>query len=225
MKKSWIVIGIILFVVVVTGASCVGRYNSLVTLNESVTTAWAQVENVLQRRNDLIPNLVSTVQGYAAQEQKVFIDVAEARAKAGGAQTVPQKVDAENQLTAALGRLMVVVERYPELKSNQNFMALQDELAGTENRIAVERMRYNEAVKAYNVFVRRFPNNVIAGIFGYARENVYFKAEEAAKVAPKVDFGMVPQGPKPAPAPAPMPAPAAPKPAPQPTAPVPGGGN
>jgi len=205
MKKKWVVIGIILLVLVVLG---VGRYNQLVTFNESVSTAWAQVENVLQRRNDLIPNLVSTVKGYAAQEQKVFIDVTEARAKVGGAATIPEKVEANNQLTAALSRLLLVVERYPDLKSNQNFLALQDELAGTENRIAVERMRYNEAVKAYNVFVRRFPNNIIAGIFGYARENIYFKAVEEAGRPPKVDFGMVPQGPKPAPAPAPAPTPA-----------------
>lgn len=205
MKKVWIVLGVIALILVISGASCVGRYNELVTLNESVSTAWAQVENVLQRRNDLIPNLVNTVKGYAAQEQKVFIDVAEARSKVGGATTIPEKVDANNQLTAALGRLMVVVERYPDLKSNQNFLALQDELAGTENRIAVERMRYNEAVKAYNVYVRRFPNNILAGVFGYARENVYFKAEEAAKEAPKVDFGMQPQSPTPGAAPVPAP--------------------
>jgi len=210
MKKMWIAVGVAVFIVLVTGGSCVGKYNALVTLNESVTTAWAQVENVLQRRNDLIPNLVNTVKGYAAQEQKVFIDVAEARSKVGGATSIPDKVDANNQLTAALGRLMVVVERYPDLKSNQNFMALQDELAGTENRIAVERMRYNETVKEYNVFVRRFPNNMISGIFGYARENVYFKADEAAKTAPTVDFGMQPQGVKPAPAAPTAPAPAAP---------------
>lgn len=197
MKKVWIVVAIITLVLIGIGGSCTGKYNELVTLNESVTTAWAQVENVLQRRNDLIPNLVNTVKGYAAQEQKVFIDVAEARSKVGGATTIPDKIDANNQLTAALGRLLLVVERYPELKSNQNFLALQDELAGTENRIAVERMRYNDTVKAYNVFVRRFPNNFLASIFGYARENVYFKAEEGAKTAPKVDFDMQPQGPKP----------------------------
>jgi LemA protein len=192
MKKALIIIGIIVFVALVIGGSIVGRYNQLVTLNESVTTAWAQVENVLQRRNDLIPNLVNTVKGYAAHEQKVFIDVTEARAKVGQAATVPEKVDANNQLTAALGRLLLVVENYPELKANQNFLALQDELAGTENRIAVERMRYNDAVKAYNVFVRRFPNNVIAMLFGYSRENVYFKADEGAKTAPKVDFTTTP---------------------------------
>lgn len=188
MQKKWIWIFAIALLLIFSGASCVGRYNHLVTLNESVATAWAQVENVLQRRNDLIPNLVNTVKGYAAHEQKVFIDVTEARAKVGGATTIPEKVEANNQLTAALGRLLLVVERYPDLKANQNFLALQDELAGTENRIAVERMRYNEAVKAYNVFVRRFPNNFLAMIFGYARENIYFKAEEGAKTAPEVKF-------------------------------------
>lgn len=189
MKKSWIIAIIIVIVIFIAGSSCVGKYNTLVTLNESVDTAWAQVENVLQRRNDLIPNLVNTVKGYAAHEQKVFIDVTEARAKVGQAKSVPDKVAANNQLTAALGRLLLVVERYPDLKANQNFLALQDELAGTENRIAVERRRYNEAVKGYNVFVRRFPNNLIAGLFGYARESIYFKAAEEAKEVPKVEFG------------------------------------
>lgn len=188
MKTKWIVLIIILIVLLVGGGSCVGKYNQLVTLNESVDTAWAQVENVLQRRNDLIPNLVNTVKGYATHEQKTFIDVTEARAKVGQAQTIPQKVEANNQLTAALGRLLLVVERYPDLKANQNFLALQDELAGTENRIAVERKRYNDAVKQYNVFVRMFPNNFIAMIFGYARENVYFKADEGAEKAPEVKF-------------------------------------
>lgn len=188
MKKIWIVLGVVVLIVFGVGASCVGKYNEVVTLNESVSNAWAQVENVLQRRNDLIPNLVNTVKGYAAHEQKVFIDVTEARAKVGQAKTIPEKVDANNQLTSAIGRLLVVAENYPELKANQNFLALQDELAGTENRIAVERMRYNDVVKTYNTFVRRFPNNIIAGIFGYSRENVYFKAEEGAKAAPKVDF-------------------------------------
>ena len=221
MKKTWIVVAIIVVLAIGIGGSCVGRYNEIVTLNESVATSWAQVENVLQRRNDLIPNLVSTVKGYAAQEQKVFIDVAEARAKAGGATTIPDKVAANNQLSAALGRLMLVVERYPDLKSNQNFMALQDELAGTENRIAVERMRYNEAVKAYNVYVRRFPANILASMFGYARENIYFKADEGAKAAPTVDFNSMPAAPTPPPVaapaqePAPTPTPAT---APAPTA-------
>ena len=196
MKKILWIVGILVLLVLILGGSCVGKYNQLVTLNENVSKSWAQVENVLQRRNDLIPNLVNTVKGYAAQEQKVFIDVTEARAKVGGATTIPDKVAANNELTAALSRLLLVVENYPQLKSNQNFLALQDELAGTENRIAVERMRYNESVMAYNSFVRMFPNNIIAGIFGYARENVYFKSVEEAKTAPKVDFGMEPKGPK-----------------------------
>ncbi len=195
MKKKWIVLGIIVLAIIILGGSCAGKYNQIVTLNETVETSWAQVENVLQRRNDLIPNLVETVKGIAAQEQKVFIDVAEARAKVGGAATIPDKIAANNQLTAALGRLLLVVERYPDIKSNRNFLALQDELAGTENRIAVERKRYNDSVRSYNVFVRRFPNNLIAGIFGYSKEDVYFKAEEGAEQAPKVDFGMKPGSP------------------------------
>ena len=192
MKKIWIVLGALVLFVVAIVASGVGRYNSIVTLNESVQTAWAQVETVLQRRNDLIPNLVATVQGYAAHEAKVFTDVTEARAKVGSAKSIPDKVEANNSLTSAIGRLLVVSENYPELKANQNFIALQDELAGTENRISVERKRYNDAVNSYNVLVRRFPNNLIAAAFGYTRENVYFKADEAAKAAPKVNFGPPP---------------------------------
>ena len=185
MKKTWIVVAIVVVLAIGIGGSCVGRYNEIVTLNESVATGWAQVENVLQRRNDLIPNLVNTVKGYAAQEQKVFIDVAEARAKAGGAATIPEKVEANNQLTAALGRLMLVVERYPELKSNQNFLALQDELAGTENRIAVARTDYNAAVKSYNQSIRRFPAVLIARLFGFDAAD-YFEASESAQTAPTV---------------------------------------
>lgn len=204
MKKVWIILGIVVLVLVIAGGSCMGKYNQLVTLNENVDTAWAQVENVLQRRNDLIPNLVNTVKGYATHEQQVFTQVTEARAKVGGATTIPGKVAANNQLSAALGRLLFVAERYPDLKANQNFLALQDELAGTENRIAVERRRYNEAVRQYNTFVRRFPNNLLAGLFGYARENVYFKADEGAQEVPQVDFGTAaPAAPAPA-APAPV---------------------
>ena len=198
MKKKWIVIGIIVLVLIVIGSSLKGKYNELVTRNELLETAWAQVENVLQRRNDLIPNLVETVKGIAAQEQKVFIDVAEARASVGKATTIPAKIAANTALTGALSRLLLTVERYPDIKSNKNFLALQDELAGTENRIAVERKRYNDTVKEYNVFVRRFPNNLIAGIFGYSKEDIYFKAEEGAEKAPKVDFGMKPGSPEPA---------------------------
>jgi LemA protein len=191
MKKIWIVLGIVILALVLIGSNLIGKYNSIVTLNESVATAWSQVENVLQRRADLIPNLVSTVKGYAAHEHEVLTQVTEARAKVGGAQTIPQKIDANNQLTSALSRLMLVVERYPDLKANQNFLALQDELAGTENRIAVERKRYNDTVRDYNVFVRRFPNNMLAGFFGYSREDTYFKSDEGAAKAPVVDFGKV----------------------------------
>src|SRR5512137_1614361 len=164
-----------------------GTYNQFVTLDEGVKSAWAQVENQLQRRYDLIPNLVETVKGYAKQEKEVLVEVTNARARVGGATTVPDKISANNELTGALSRLLVVVERYPELKSNQNFLRLQDELAGTENRVSVERKRYNDAVKIYNQAIRTFPANFVAGMFGF-KEATFFKVEEAAKAAPKVKF-------------------------------------
>ena len=188
MKKKWLVIGSIVFVVLALGGSCVSKYNQLVTFNESVTAAWSQVENVLQRRNDLIPNLVNTVKGYAKHEQEIFIRVAEARAKLAGAKTVNEKVLANQEMEGALSRLLLIVEQYPDLKANQNFLALQDELAGTENRIAVERRRYNEVVQGYNILVKRFPSNILARLFGFERKEVYFKAEEGAKEVPKVEF-------------------------------------
>ncbi len=164
-----------------------GTYNTFVTLDETVKASWAQVDNQLQRRYDLIPNLVETVKGYARQEKEVFIKVTEARSRVGGATKIPDKIKANNELTGALGRLLVVMERYPDLKSNQNFMRLQDELAGTENRIAVERRRYNEAVKTYNVKIRSFPENLLAGVFGFAKAT-FFEVPEAAKATPKVKF-------------------------------------
>ena len=188
MKKGLIILGVIVLVALIAGSSCVGKYNQIVTLDENVETAWSQVENVLQRRFDLIPNLVNTVKGYAAHEKETLLGVTEARAKVGGATTRDQKIDTNNQLTAALSRLLLVVERYPDLKANQNFLSLQDELEGTENRIAVERRRYNEAVRGYNTFVRRFPNNLIAGIFGYSKEDKYYKSTEGADKAPEVNF-------------------------------------
>jgi LemA protein len=156
-------------------------------MDEEINGAWAQVENQLQRRYDLIPNLVETVKGYAAHEREVFVQVTEARSKVAGAGSVSDKIDANNSLSAALSRLLVVVERYPELKANTNFIRLQDELAGTENRIAVERRRYNEMVKAFNARVRRFPTNMIAGMFGF-KAATYFEVPQERQEAPKVKF-------------------------------------
>lgn len=171
-----------------TGLATSGcSYNTFVTQEETIRTQWAQVENQLQRRNDLIPNLVATAEGFAAQERDVFGAIAASRAKLAGAQTPEQTMAAANEQSSALARLLVVVENYPDLKSNQTFARLMDELAGTENRIAVERMRYNEAVQAYNTQRRRFPSNITAGIFGF-QEHALFQAPEEAKAVPKVDF-------------------------------------
>jgi LemA protein len=187
-KRNLIIaIAVILFIVFALYSFFGGNYNKFVKLDVAVKSAWAQVENQLQRRYDLIPNLVETVKGYAKQEKDVLVEVTNARAKVGGAGSVPDKINANNELSGALSRLLVVVEKYPDLKSNQNFMRLQDELAGTENRIAVERMRYNETVKAYNEAIRTFPANMIAGMFNF-KESPYFEAPKEAKTAPKVKF-------------------------------------
>jgi len=164
-----------------------GTYNQFVTLDEGVKSSWAQVENQLQRRLDLIPNLVETVKGYAKQEKDVLVEVTNARSRVGGANTVPDKIAANNELSGALSRLLVVVEKYPELKSNENFLRLQDELAGTENRIAVERKRYNDTVKNHNVAIRSFPANLLAGMFGFDKA-AFFEAPVAAKATPQVKF-------------------------------------
>ncbi|MFP3928784.1 MAG: LemA family protein [Desulfobacteraceae bacterium] len=187
-QKTLIILGVILLLVVVLPFSFIkGTYNDLVTMEEQVNGAWAQVENQLQRRYDLIPNYVETVKGYAAHEREVLTEVTEARAKAAGARGVEEQIEANNQLTSALSRLMVVVERYPDLKASQNFIRLQDELAGTENRIAVERRRYNETVREFNTRIRTFPTNLMAALFGFEKKK-FFEVSEEAQQAPEVDF-------------------------------------
>jgi LemA protein len=172
----------------ITGGMYVGRKNQMVVKNETIKSTWAEVDVVLQRRADLIPNLVATVQGYAAQEQTVFHDIAAARSALLSAGTPQAKIAANGQLDSALSRLLVVVENYPVLKSNENFLKLQDELAGTENRIAVERKRYNDAIQDYNTYIGQFPNSVFAGWAGFKRNDAYFNAPEASRAAPKVQF-------------------------------------
>jgi len=189
--KGWIAIGIIVLLLIVGFSSYVSAKNQMVTKNETVKAAWSQVDIVLQRRADLIPNLVETVKGFALQEQTVFGDIAKARSRLLSANTPADKIAANQQLDGALGRLLVVVENYPQLKSNENFLRLQDELAGTENRIAVERKRYNDALQDYNTFIGLFPNSVWAGMAGFKRNDAYFAASEGAKTPPKVDFSGV----------------------------------
>ena len=187
MKTALMVIGIVVLIILIPLLYLKSTYNGLVTMDEGVKGAWAQVENQLQRRYDLIPNYVETVKGYASHEKEVFLKVAEARSKVAGAGTIGEKIGANNQLASALARLLLVVERYPDLKANANFMRLQDELAGTENRIAVERRRFNEAVKAFNTRIRRFPTNLVAGMFGFEKA-VFFEVPKENQEAPKVSF-------------------------------------
>jgi LemA protein len=178
---------VLLVMVLMIGMWVYGSYNKLVNLDENVNKGFAQVDVVLQRRFDLIPNLVETVKGYATHEKDVFTQVTEARSHVGQAQSPDQRIAAENQLSGALSRLLVVAENYPQLQANQNFLALQDELAGTENRIAVERRRYNEVATDYNIAIRRVPGNVIAGMFNFKRHEL-LEAPAEAKTAPKVQF-------------------------------------
>lgn len=188
MKALAAFIAVVLILALVVGGMYVGRRNEMVRLNESVKSNWAQVDVVLQRRADLIPNLVETVKGFAAQEQTVFHDIAQARAALLGAHSPEEKIAANRQLDGALGRLLLVVENYPLLKSNENFLRLQDELAGTENRIAVERKRYNDSIQVYNTYIALFPNNIFAGWAGFQRNNAYFEAAPTSREAPKVQF-------------------------------------
>ncbi len=174
--------------IVLMGLSLVGTYNSLVSQSQSVDSQWAQVETQYQRRFDLIPNLVGATKGIFEQEKEVFGKLAEARQGYSGAQTVSEKAQAAGQVESALSRLLVMVENYPELKSNESVLSLMDELAGTENRVVVERKRYNDEVRVYNTQVKRFPTNLMAPIFGFD-EKMYFEALEAAATAPAVNFG------------------------------------
>ena len=202
MKAGIVILAVLLILAFVLGSAYVSRRNQMAVKREAVNAAWAQVDVVLQRRADLIPNLVQTVKGYAVQEQTVFGDIAAARAAMMGAKTPADKIAANGQLDSALSRLMVIVENYPQLKSNENFMRLQDELAGTENRIAVERKRYNDTVQDYNTYISLFPNSLVASFAGFLRNDAYFKTEEGARTAPKVNFDFN----KPATAPTPAPA-------------------
>jgi LemA protein len=198
MSKGLIAIIVIVLIALVVGGQYVGVRNTLVAKNESVKSAWSQVDVVLQRRADLIPNLVETVKAYAQQEQTVFGEIARARAALLSAQSPAQKIAANGQLDGALGRLLAISENYPQLKSNENFQRLQDELAGTENRIAVERKRYNDTLQDYNTYVQSFPNNLYAGLSGFKPNDAYFRASEGSREVPKVNFG------NPAAAPAPQ---------------------
>jgi len=196
LSKGWIILIVVVGVLILLISWVTGINNNLVTKEEGVNTAWANVENVYQRRLDLIPNLVNTVKGVANFEQQTLTAVIEARAKATSVQINPKNLDegsiqkfqeAQNGVSAALGRLMVVVERYPELKATQNFSELQAQLEGTENRISVERMKFNESAQAYNTYLRRFPNSIFAGMLGFQKK-AYFEAQAGAEKAPTVEF-------------------------------------
>ncbi len=188
MKALLIVLGILLVMGLAFGGKAVGIRNDLVQQREAINGQWSQVDVALQRRADLIPNLVETVKGYASQEKEVFTNIANARAQLGGARTPAERIQANSALDSALSRLLVVVENYPQLKSNENFMRLQDELAGTENRIAVERRKYNELVQRFNTSIELFPANMVAGFFGFQRNDAYFKTDPGKRDAPSVKF-------------------------------------
>lgn len=206
MGKGLIVLVILVVIVLALFGQYIGVKNQLVAKDQAVKAAWSQVDIVLQRRADLIPNLVATVKGYAQQETTVFGDIAKARSSLLSAQTPSDKIAANGQLDGALGRLLLIVENYPQLKSNENFQRLQDELAGTENRIAVERKRYNDTLQNYNTYVLQFPNSLYAGFAGFKQNPAYFQASEASKATPTVDFTPKPAAPAATPAPVPAPA-------------------
>ena len=197
MKKAMLIVGVLVGVALLLALALGGFYvekrNQMVQMKEAIAGAWAQVDTVIQRRADLIPNLVETVKGIAGQEREVFSNIADARARLAGAQAPAERIAANEGLSSALSRLLVVVENYPELRSNQNFIRLQDELAGTENRIAVERRRYNQTVQDYNTYIQYFPNNLVASMSGFVREDAYFRTtEEARQAPPAVNFSEPP---------------------------------
>jgi LemA protein len=197
MKIGLIILVVLIIVALLVGSSFISRRNQMAIKREAVNATWAQVDVVLQRRNDLIPNLVETVKGFAQHEEEVFGEIAKARSAYLNATTPADKIAANSRLEASLAKVLVLTENYPQLKSNENFLRLQDELAGTENRIAVERRRYNEAVQDYNTYIALFPNSLIASMSGFTRNDAYFKTEPGARQAPKVNFNTAP-----APAPA-----------------------
>jgi len=186
--KALLAVLVIIALLFAVGGSYVSAKNQMVAKNETVKSAWSQVDVVLQRRADLIPNLVETVKGYAKQEQTVFGDIAKARSTLLSAANPSEKIAANQQLDGAIGRLLAIVENYPQLHSNENFLRLQDELAGTENRIAVERKRYNDVLQDYNTYIGQFPNSIWANMAGFKRNEAYFAASESSRQVPKVDF-------------------------------------
>jgi LemA protein len=188
MKIALGILAVLVVLALAVGGQMIGVRNDLTVQKNAIDAAFAQVDVVLQRRADLIPNLVETVKGFASQEKEVIASVSNARAALAGARTTQEKITANGQLDGALSRLLVVMENYPQLKSDANFLRLQDELAGTENRIAVERRKYNEAVQKYNTSIELFPNNIAASLFGFQRNDAYFKTDPASRQAPKVDF-------------------------------------
>jgi LemA protein len=192
MKIGLIILVVLIIVALLVGSSFISRRNQMAIKREAVNAAWAQVDVVLQRRADLIPNLVETVKGFAQHEEEVFGEIAKARSGYLNATTPADKIAANSQLEASLAKVLVLTENYPQLKSNENFLRLQDELAGTENRIAVERRRYNEAVQDYNTYISLFPSSLIASMSGFTRNDAYFKTEPGARQAPKVNFNTAP---------------------------------
>ena len=205
MKIGLVILVVLIVIGLLLGSSFIGRRNQMAIKREAVNAAWAQVDVVLQRRADLIPNLVETVKGLAVQEQTVFGEIAKARAAYLSAGSPAEKIAANGQVDRAMVKFLALTENYPQLKSNENFLRLQDELAGTENRIAVERRRYNEVIQDYNTYIALFPNSLVASMGGFARNDAYFKTEEGARQAPKVnfDYGNKPAAATPAPTTAP----------------------